>query len=68
MIRKQPDKPEDYLTAHSLVNQMKIGHSDTIEVSNIKAFRKYICDLGSKQGRKYTTRTKNGSLFIMRIL
>lgn len=68
LIRKQPSAADDYQTAHELINNMKIGNSKTVEVSNVKAFRKYLSDLGSKNHIKFTTRKDNGSLFIMRIL
>lgn len=55
MIRKQPAKPDDYVTAHSIVNELDAG-TITVTVSNIKAFRKYISDLGSKQGKRFYTR------------
>jgi hypothetical protein len=55
-IRKQPESSDDYLTAYNIVNAIKQGQSKTVTPDNLKVFRKYIYDLGAKQGKEFTTR------------
>lgn len=67
MIRKQPHKPDDYLTAHSLVNDME-GGTVTVTINNVKAFRKYISDLGSKKGKRFYTRKAGDNSLLVGII
>jgi hypothetical protein len=55
-IRKQPAASDDYLTARKLVLSMKQGQHQIISVDNLKAFRKYVHDLGGKTQKSFTTR------------
>ena len=57
-IRKQPGAKDTYQTAYDLVNKIKIGQTKTVSIDadSLKVFRKYVYDLGAKQGKEFTTR------------
>ncbi len=60
-IRKQPEASNDYTKAYKLVTTIETGDVKIVSVDNLKAFRKYIHDLGSKAGKSFTTKKQGGS-------
>lgn len=58
--RKQPEASNDYEQAYNII--LSISKGETINVAttdNIKAFRKYICDLAMKHNKQIATRLQH---------
>jgi hypothetical protein len=57
--RKQPDKANDYEQAYNLISCIKSGETINVYAVNIKAFRKYVCDLAMKNNIQIATRLQS---------
>ena len=57
-----------YSFVQSTVDGLDIGQLVTIdEPHKLKAFRKFLSEIGKKDHKKFTTKLKDGQLHIMRI-
>lgn len=57
-----------YSFVQSTVDDLDIGQLVTIdEPGKLKAFRKFLSEIGKKDHKKFTTKLKDGQLHIMRI-
>lgn len=65
IIRKQPAGSDDYINAHELANTIKRGHNKTIAVDNLKAFRKYVHEIGAKTNKTFTTKRQDDNNIIV---
>lgn len=54
--RKQPDSSNDYEQAYNIIKVITIGETISANPDNVKAFRKYICDLAMKHNKQIATR------------
>jgi len=54
--RKQPSGSNDYEQAYNIINVITKGETISANVDNIKAFRKYVCDLAMKNNKQISTR------------
>jgi hypothetical protein len=61
-IRKQPDASNDYTNARQLVDKITPGQYEVMTVDNLKAFRKYVHDLGAKTGKSFTTKMQDDNV------
>lgn len=55
-IRKQPSASDDYSIARQIVDSIKKGDVELVSVDNLKAFRKYVHELGIRYGKSFTTK------------
>lgn len=57
-----------YNEVKTIMDNMEIGDSETIKPpGNIKAFRKYLSEIGKREGKVFRTKLIQGKLHIMRI-
>lgn len=57
-----------YNYVQSTIEGLSIGELITIPIPDkLKAFRKFLCELASRDHKKFTTKIKDGELHIMRI-
>lgn len=64
---KKKKVTQDYSKAKEIVANLNLYGSETISVKNVGAFRKYLHDLGIREGQSYTTRFDDGNLYVVRI-
>lgn len=58
-VRKQPGASTDYEQAYNIINAIKAGETINANAENIKAFRKYVCDLAMKNNKQIATRLQH---------
>lgn len=61
---------DTYKLVHSAIDKLKIGQSTKITIpENLNYFRKYLCEISKRTGRKFTTKVNpvTGKMEIMRI-
>jgi Na+-transporting NADH:ubiquinone oxidoreductase subunit NqrA len=57
-----------YSYVQSVIDGLSIGELTTIPIPDkLKAFRKFLSEIASKDHKKFTTKIKGGELHIMRI-
>lgn len=59
---KHPEASTDYKLAYDITNALLVGQSQSANADNIKVFRKYIYDLGLKQGKDFATRKRDNNI------
>jgi hypothetical protein len=55
-IRKNTAASNDYEQAYNIIKDIKAGETISATADNIKAFRKYVCDLAMKNNKQIATR------------
>ncbi len=67
--RKQPKCSNDYEQAYKIIDVIKAGETINVYADNIKAFRKYVCDLAMKNNIQIATRLQHdNSLNVTRLV
>ncbi len=67
--RKQPECSNDYEQAYKIIDVISKGETIAVNPDNIKAFRKYICDLAMKNNIQLATRLQHDkSLNVTRLV
>ncbi len=57
-----------YSQCKTALTGLEIGESKTIEIpENLPVFRRCIIDIGSREGKRFATKTIDGKLRIMRL-
>ena len=59
-------KTQDYQIAKNVVKTLKVLNDMTVSVKNIRAFRKYLYDLGRYEGMEFKTEVNEDGLRIIR--
>ncbi len=67
--RKQPECSNDYEQAYKIIAVINAGQTIAVNPDNIKAFRKYVCDLAMKNNIQIATRLQaDNSLNVTRLV